>query len=106
MSPKILFVDLFAGAGGVTTGVSKDPRVKVIVCINHDANAIRSHEANHPECVHLTEDIRHVNLQSLRVLVDGFRSLYPKALLWLHGSLECTNFSNAKGDRKSTSATQ
>lgn len=97
MSPEVLFIDLFAGAGGVTTGVSKDPRVKVIICINHDANAIRSHEANHPECVHFTEDIRHVNLQNLRVLVDQFRALYPKALLWLHGSLECTNFSNAKG---------
>lgn len=27
---KVLFIDLFCGAGGVTTGVSKDPRVKVI----------------------------------------------------------------------------
>jgi len=48
LEPEILFVDLFAGAGGVTTGVSRDPRVKVIVCINHDKNAILSHAANHP----------------------------------------------------------
>jgi DNA (cytosine-5)-methyltransferase 1 len=94
---KILFIDLFAGAGGVTTGVSKDPRVKVIVCINHDKNAIKSHAANHPECIHLTEDIRHVNLQKLKDIVEQFKAQYPKALLWLHGSLECTNFSDAKG---------
>lgn len=97
MSPEVLFIDLFAGAGGVTTGVSKDPRVKVIICINHDANAIKSHAANHPECIHFTEDIRHVNLQNLKDLVDQFKVQYPNALLWLHGSLECTNFSNAKG---------
>ena len=97
MEPEILFIDLFAGAGGVTTGVSRDPRVKVIVCINHDKNAILSHAANHPEYVHLTEDIRHVNLQKLKTLVDSIRLKYPKAKLWLHGSLECTNFSNAKG---------
>lgn len=94
---RILFIDLFCGAGGVTTGVLKDDRVKVIVCINHDKNAIKSHAANHPDCLHFTEDIRTVNLQNLRVIVDSFRLQYPGAKLWLHGSLECTNFSNAKG---------
>ena len=60
---SILVVDLFCGAGGTTTGmeqaeVSGHKIARVIVCVNHDANAIRSHEANHPDTVHMTEDIR------------------------------------------------
>ena len=31
---------------------------KVVACVNHDANAIASHKANHPETHHFTEDIR------------------------------------------------
>jgi DNA (cytosine-5)-methyltransferase 1 len=81
----------------VTTGVSKDPRVKVIVCINHDKNAIKSHFANHPDCLHFTEDIRTVNLVRLAKITAAAKKLYPNAKLWLHASLECTNFSNAKG---------
>lgn len=50
---KYYFIDLFCGAGGVTTGVegARWGGVKcaeVIACINHDAVAIASHEVNHP----------------------------------------------------------
>ena len=60
---KLLYIDLFCGAGGTSTGVEKatfhgDKCAKVIACVNHDANAIASHAANHPDAVHYTEDIR------------------------------------------------
>ena len=38
---------------------------KVIACVNHDANAIASHAANHPDAVHFTEDIRTLNLNPM-----------------------------------------
>ena len=54
---KLLYIDLFCGAGGTSTGVEKatfhgDKCAKVIACVNHDANAIASHAANHPDALH------------------------------------------------------
>ena len=64
---KLLYIDLFCGAGGTSTGVENarhDGRqcAKVIGCVNHDANAIASHAANHPDALHFTEDIRTLEL--------------------------------------------
>ncbi len=89
------FIDLFCGAGGTSTGILK--HAKVIWCINHDKNAIKSHAANHPECVHSTEDIRFASLDELLKLINKIRSENPKAVICLWASLECTNHSNAKG---------
>ena len=59
---QLLYIDLFCGAGGTSTGVESakwngEKCAKVIACVNHDANAIASHAANHPEALHFTEDI-------------------------------------------------
>lgn len=99
---KLLYIDLFCGAGGTSTGVESarldDKRcAKVIACVNHDANAIASHAANHPEAMHFTEDIRTLELSSLVEHVSKMRALYPDAFVVLWASLECTNFSKAKG---------
>jgi len=66
----LLYIDLFAGAGGTSTGVeSAEIHGKkcalVIACVNHDANAIASHAANHPNALHYTEDIRTLDLTDL-----------------------------------------
>lgn len=42
---NLLYMDLFCGAGGVTTGISQVPGVHVVACVNHDADAITSHAA-------------------------------------------------------------
>ncbi len=102
---KYLVVDLFCGAGGVTTGFAEaqlngNSFVKVIACINHDHKAIKSHWANHPEVIHFEEDIRTLELSGLIETVDYWRSIYPKALVILWGSLECTNYSKAKGGQE------
>jgi DNA (cytosine-5)-methyltransferase 1 len=88
-------IDTFCGAGGTTTGFENaefEGRkiAKVISCINHDENAIKSHFSNHPNSVHFVEDIRKANL-------DLFPKFKPNTIRVLHASLECTNFSNAKG---------
>ncbi len=99
---ELLYIDLFCGAGGTSTGVERAMAngkkcAKVIACVNHDPNAIASHAANHPHALHFTEDIRTLDLTRLIEHVVKMRKKYPKALLVLWASLECTNFSKAKG---------
>lgn len=99
---KLLYIDLFCGAGGTSTGVEMatfngNKCAKVIACVNHDSNAIASHAANHPNALHFTEDIRTLKLSSLIDHTERMRLLYPDAYLVLWASLECTNFSKAKG---------
>ncbi len=99
---KLLYIDLFCGAGGTSTGVEAariggEKCAKVIACVNHDANAIASHAANHPDALHFTEDIRTLNLTPLIAHLGKCRKQYPRAKVVLWASLECTNFSKAKG---------
>lgn len=99
---KLLYIDLFCGAGGTSTGVENaryadEQCAKVIACVNHDANAIASHAANHPDALHFTEDIRTLELSPLVAHVERMKKIYPDALIVLWASLECTNFSKAKG---------
>lgn len=99
---KLLYIDLFCGAGGTSTGVENaryadEQCAKVIACVNHDANAIASHTANHLDALHFTEDIRTLELSPLVSHVKRMKKIYPDALIVLWASLECTNFSKAKG---------
>lgn len=98
----LLYIDLFCGAGGTSTGVNTarldgEQCAKVIACVNHDAHAIASHKANHPEALHLVEDIRTLELSPLLAHLEECREENPRALVVLWASLECTNFSKAKG---------
>jgi DNA (cytosine-5)-methyltransferase 1 len=100
--PLILEIDLFCGAGGVTTGsvrarLGKYQPVKVIACVNHDELAIESHRRNHSNTIHFNEDIRTLCLDQLVELVNYYRRKHPEAILLLWASLECTNYSKAKG---------
>lgn len=102
MAFKLLYIDLFCGAGGTSTGVhmarhAGEPCAKVIACVNHDTNAIASHAANHPDALHYTEDIRTLEMGPLAERVARQRRLHPDAFVVLWASLECTNFSRAKG---------
>jgi DNA (cytosine-5)-methyltransferase 1 len=81
----VTFGDLFAGGGGVTTGALSVPGIRVLWALNHDEISIKTHEKNHPETIHYQADIRQQNEKELD----------PVDILW--ASLECTNYSNAKG---------
>lgn len=98
----LLYVDLFCGAGGTSTGVETAlidgcHCACVVACVNHDAHAIASHAANHPGAMHFTEDIRTLELSPLVSHLSRCRAEYPNARTVLWASLECTNFSRAKG---------
>lgn len=99
---RLLYVDLFCGAGGTSTGVNSaridgEQCAEVIACVNHDAKAIASHAANHPDALHFTEDIRTLELSPLVQHIERSRAKNPEAFIVLWASLECTNFSKAKG---------
>lgn len=99
---QLLYIDLFCGAGGTSTGVNAarlhgEQCAEVIACVNHDAKAIASHAANHPNALHFTEDIRTLELTPLSEHLMKCKSANPDALTVLWASLECTNFSKAKG---------
>ena len=58
-----IIIDCFAGGGGASVGIEMALGRPVDIAINHDPQAIRMHKANHPDTMHLTEDIFKGDLQ-------------------------------------------
>ena len=90
---KLIYIDLFCGAGGTSTGVelarhNNEQCAEVIACVNHDKNAIASHASNHPHSLHFTEDIRTLELSPMVELVKECRKNQPNTKLVLWASLE------------------
>lgn len=56
-----ILVDNFAGGGGASSGVELALGRSPDIAINHDAEAIAMHKANHPECKHYTESVWQVD---------------------------------------------
>ncbi len=81
-------IDCFAGGGGATEGMEMALGCPVDIAINHDPDAILMHKTNHPDTLHLTEDIFKVDLQKY---IKG----QHVALMW--ASPDCTSHSKAKG---------
>lgn len=88
MSNGNLIIDCFAGGGGASVGIEMALGRSVDIAINHDPQAIRMHKTNHPDTLHLTEDIFKVDLQKH----VGDQHI---ALMW--ASPDCTSHSKAKG---------
>ena len=88
MTKNSLIIDCFAGGGGASVGIEMALGRQVDIAINHDPEAIRVHKVNHPDTLHLTEDIFKVDLKKY---VAGRKV----ALMW--ASPDCTSHSKAKG---------
>lgn len=98
--PTFLVIDLFCGAGGVSTGFVMTKGIAlVIACVNHDHTAILSHKCNHPDTHHFEEDIRLLDLAPLKAILEKYKKMYPRAKTVLWGSLECQGHSKAAGGR-------
>ena len=78
------------GGGGASVGIEMALGRPVDIAINHDPDAILMHKTNHPDTLHLTEDIFNVDLQKY---VKG----QHVALMW--ASPDCTSHSKAKGGK-------
>lgn len=86
---KELVVDLFAGGGGASLGISWAYR-EPDVAVNHNPVAVGVHEMNHPDTKHYRCDVFEVD----PIEATGGR---PVGVLW--ASPDCRHFSRAKGGK-------
>lgn len=80
-------VDLFAGAGGSSTG-ARQAGARVLFAANHWATAIEVHQANHPDTKHACQDLHQIDWRTV-----------PKHDLLL-ASPACQGHSRARGKDK------
>jgi DNA (cytosine-5)-methyltransferase 1 len=88
--PSELIVDNFAGGGGASLGIEMALGRSPDIAINHDAEAITMHAANHPGTKHFCEDVWEVNP------IEACAGR-PVGLAWF--SPDCKHFSKAKGGK-------
>lgn len=81
-------IDLFAGAGGFSTGASM-AGVNVIWAANHWQHAVEIHAKNHPQAAHLCQDLHQANWEQV-----------PDHDLML-ASPSCTGHTRARGKEQS-----
>ena len=85
-----LIIDCFAGGGGASVGIELACGRQVSIAINHDLDAVKMHSVNHPNTIHLLEDVFDVDLKQYVCGKDV-------GLMW--ASPSCTHFSRAKGGK-------
>lgn len=83
-----LIVDLFAGGGGVSTGIFLATGRHPDIAINHNDDALSMHRVNHPHTRHFIADV-------YEVCPKGATQDRPVG--WLHLSPDCTHHSQAAG---------
>jgi DNA (cytosine-5)-methyltransferase 1 len=88
IDPRPLIVDSFAGGGGASTGIEIALGRGPDIAINHSESALALHAANHPETLHLSENVYRV---------DPLHHMHGRhiGLMWF--SPDCKHFSKAKG---------
>lgn len=83
-------IDSFAGGGGASLGIEIALGKSPAIAINHDAEAIAMHAANHPDTDHLINNIWRVDP------LEATRGRKVR-LAWF--SPDCKHFSKAKGGK-------
>ncbi len=85
-----MIVDSFAGGGGASTGIEMALGRSPDIAINHNPAALALHAANHPETLHLSENVYHV---------DPLDHMRGRHIGLMHFSPDCKHFSKAKGGK-------
>lgn len=85
-----LIIDNFAGGGGASMGIEMAIGRQVDIAINHDIDAVRMHEVNHPHTKHFCESVWDVDP---REVCQG----RPVGLAWF--SPDCKHHSKARGGK-------
>ena len=89
-SDRWIIVDNFAGGGGASSGIHRAIGRAPDVAINHNAEALAMHKANHPETRHYETDVFDIDP---RVVCRNNRV----GLAWF--SPDCTHHSKARGGK-------
>lgn len=91
---RIIAADLFCGAGGTSTGLSRAAerlgRRVELTAVNHWERAVETHAANHPAAFHFCQDL--ADLDPRKAVPGGRLDL-------LVASPECTHHSVARGGK-------
>ena len=66
----MIAIDLFAGAGGMSTGASK-AGINVVFAVERDRYAATAYRKNHPHCEIFTDDIRRLSSQKIKRISRG-----------------------------------
>lgn len=85
-----LFVDNFAGGGGASTGIEMGIGRHVDLAFNHNLEALGMHAMNHPQTLHIPEDV---------FVVDPFKVTRGRPVGGAWFSPDCKHFSKAKGGK-------
>lgn len=85
-----MIVDSFAGGGGASTGIEMALGRSPDIAINHNPAALALHAANHPETLHLSENV---------YKVDPLDHMRSRHIGLMHFSPDCKHFSKAKGGK-------
>jgi DNA (cytosine-5)-methyltransferase 1 len=85
-----LICDSFAGGGGASTGIEMALGRSPDIAINHNPAALALHAANHPDTLHLSENVWQVDP------LDHVKGRHV-GLAWF--SPDCKHFSKAKGGK-------
>lgn len=85
-----MIVDSFAGGGGASTGIEMALGHSPDIAINHNPAALALHAANHPETLHLSENV---------YKVDPLDHMRGRHIGLMHFSPDCKHFSKAKGGK-------
>lgn len=85
-----IIIDSFAGGGGASTGIEQALGRSPDYAINHNAAALALHAVNHPETIHLSENVYKIDP------LDYLRGKHV-GLAWF--SPDCKHFSKAKGGK-------
>lgn len=83
-----LIIDCFAGGGGASTGIEMALGRSPDYAINHDPVAVAMHAVNHPDAIHLCQNVYKVDP------LDHFARAHI-GFAWF--SPDCKHFSKAKG---------
>ncbi len=85
-----LIIDSFAGGGGASTGIELALNRSPDIAINHCDKALAMHAQNHPDTIHLPQNVFEVDL-------PAYTNGRPVGLLW--ASPDCRHFSRASGKK-------
>ncbi|VVT15259.1 DNA cytosine methyltransferase [Hoeflea sp. EC-HK425] len=83
-----IIIDCFAGGGGASTGIEMALGRSPDYAINHDPVAVAMHAVNHPDAIHLCQNVYQVDP------LDHFNRAHI-GFAWF--SPDCKHFSKAKG---------
>lgn len=91
MSGKLIAVDLFSGAGGLSLGFLQTGQIEIVAAVENNKSAQKTYLANHPK-VKMYGDIRNVDYSEL---LEECAKLGSGKIHIVFGGPPCQGFSNA-----------